>query len=260
MSDTKKEFDGLYARLDDIKECAVRGELGISAFLSPRELHYGETFLRRSGVEFFSFGGYADAERKRIYILPEYMESAKPQTLEDFGFSSRIDAIELRGSGFEKLSHRSVMGSLLGLGLERSVIGDILMTDDHSALILCDSAMSDFLLSHWEKAGRDKIKLSKTTLAYDFLPQREVQALSDTVASPRLDCVVAAICKLSREKAREAVLSKIVELDYEEIEQPDREIRPPCVISVRGYGKFRVISLADKTKKGRYRLQAEKFL
>ena len=73
MSDTKREFEGLYARLEDIKGSAVRGELGISAFLSPRELHYAQEFLSRSGAAFFCFGGYADSERKRIYILPEYM-------------------------------------------------------------------------------------------------------------------------------------------------------------------------------------------
>ena len=261
MSDTvKKEFEGLYARIEDIKGCAVRGELGISAFLSPRELHYGEELLRRGGTPFFSFGGYVEAERRRIYILPEYMDGADAQTLENFGFSDRITAIKIKGSGFEKLSHRMVMGSLLGLGIERSVVGDILMIDDCEAIVLCDSTMADFLITHFERVGKDKVKLSQMALDADFSPKRDFEQISDTVASPRLDCIVASVCRLSREKAREAVLSKAVEVDYEEVTQPDREIEPPCLISVRGYGKFKVISLADKTKKGRYRLQAEKFL
>jgi RNA-binding protein YlmH len=72
--------------------------------------------------------------------------------------------------------------------------------------------------------------------------------------------VIASICRLSREKAREAVIGKLVEVDYECREQPDREVVTPAIISVRGYGKFRIVSLSDKTKKGRYRLLAEKFL
>jgi RNA-binding protein YlmH len=261
MSDTvKREFEELYARLEDIKGCAVRGELGISAFLSPRELHYGEEYLKRSGTEFFSFGGYADAERRKIYVLPDYMEGAMPNTLGDFGFSSDIVALMLKGSGFERLSHRMVMGSLLGLGIDRSVVGDIVMLDEYSAVVICEHTMAQFLCMSWEKVGRDKIKLSVTELKEDFFPRREYEPISDTVASARLDCVIASICRLSREKAREAVIGKLVEVDHECREQPDREVVTPAIISVRGYGKFRIVSLSDKTKKGRYRLLAEKFL
>ena len=68
----EREFDGLYARLEDMKKRAIRGELGISAFLSPRELHYACAYLGTEG--YITFGGYGDAERKRIYFLPDYME------------------------------------------------------------------------------------------------------------------------------------------------------------------------------------------
>ena len=64
----------------------------------------------------------------------------------------------------------------------------------------------------------------------------------------------------SREKSRQTVLGGSVELDYEVCEQPDKEVRADCLVSVRGFGKFRVRSLNDKTKKGRLRLEAEKFL
>ena len=33
-----KSFDGLFARLEDLKECAGRGNVGVSAFFSPREV------------------------------------------------------------------------------------------------------------------------------------------------------------------------------------------------------------------------------
>jgi RNA-binding protein YlmH len=89
-----KEFDGLYARLEDLKKRAVRGEMGISAFLSPRELHYAEVYLRRSGACFLSFGGYESAERKRIYVLPEYMESVeKAEEILEYGCETAIVAL-----------------------------------------------------------------------------------------------------------------------------------------------------------------------
>ena len=256
-----KDIQSLYARLDDLRGRAVRGEMGMSAFLSPRELHYAEAFLKRQGVNFFSFGGYNGAERRRVYLLPEYMEGiGNAHALEDFGYYSHISALSVRGSGFEKLSHRTVMGSLLGLGIERSVIGDIIMIDEQSAIVLCDESITDFLLLCWKKAGRDTVKLEKIILSSDFAPKREYAPISDTVSSPRLDCVVAAVCNLSREKARDAIVDGTVELDYDVEARPDRDVAPPCLISVRGYGKFRILSVSDKTKKGRYRLQAEKFL
>lgn len=260
MKDTK-EIDELYARLEDIMGRATRSEVGVSAFLSPRELHFAEAFLRSAGAEFFAYGGYNDAERCRIYVLPEYMAGACDIAgLEEYGYDSGIAAVRVRGSGYEQLTHRAFMGSLLGLGIKRSVVGDIVITDENEAVVLCDSSMVEFLLAHWESVGRDKISLSEVTLGSDFAPTRSYAPINDTVASPRLDCIVAALCSLSREKARETVVSGTVELDYECETRPDREVCPPCLISVRGYGKFRVISVSDKTKKGRYRLIAEKFL
>lgn len=260
MRDTK-EFDELYARLEDITRRAARGELGVSAFLSPRELHYAEVFLRTAGAEFFTYGGYEEAERRKIYVLPEYLSgTSNVSALNGYGYGSGISAIRVRGSGYEQLSHRSFMGGLLGLGIKRSVIGDIVITGENEAVVLCEPSIAEFLLTHWKKAGKDKITLGEISLDDGFAPKRSYARVTDTVASGRLDCVVAALCSLSREKARETVVSGAVELDYECEIRPDREVCPVCLISVRGYGKFRVLSLADRTKKGRYRLVAEKFL
>ena len=253
------EFDGLYARLEDMKKRAIRGELGISAFLSPRELHYACAYLGTEG--YITFGGYSDAERKRIYFLPDYMEGVDDvSSLADFGEESGIEAISVRGSGFVQLSHRDFMGSLLGMGLERSVIGDIVVTGGESAVVMCDAKIADFLINEWTEVGHDKVRCSRVTLGEDFSPERRYAPISDTVASARLDCIVAALCNLSRERARVCVVSGLCELDYECEERPDREVTPPALISVRGYGKFRVISVGELTKKGRLRLTAQKFL
>ena len=56
------------------------------------------------------------------------------------------------------------------------------------------------------------------------------------------------------------MVSGFVEVDFETEERPDRTVSAPCTVSVRGYGRFRLLSVEDKTKKGRYRLVAEKYL
>ena len=256
-----KSFDSLFARLEDLKKCAIRGNLGISAFFSPREIHASEEYLKRGGTAFISFGGYFFAERRRIYLLPDFMESVCDATeIIDYGFSSDIDALLIKGSGFEELSHRAVMGSILGLGVERDVVGDIVMLDEHRAVVFCDSKMSAFFIEGLLRVGRDKVSVERIELDEAILPAKKTVKINDTVASSRLDCVVAALCSLSRERAKERIGESLVELDYETVERPDKEVSAPAVISVRGVGKFSVISLGEKTKKGRMRLVAEKYL
>ena len=152
------------------------------------------------------------------------------------------------------------MGAVLGLGIERSVVGDIILLEDNTAVMICDSLIAPFLLDSLDSVGKDKVKVSRTELGDGFTPPRRYAPISDTVASARVDCIVASICSLSREKARQLVIDGAVEVNYQTCEQPDKEIKPACVISVRGYGKFRVLSVDEKTKKGRYRLRGEKFL
>ena len=44
------------------------------------------------------------------------------------------------------------------------------------------------------------------------------------------------------------------------IAQGDRTVEPPAVLSVRGYGKYRIDTLGDKTRKGRLRLLAVRYI
>ena len=140
-------------------------------------------------------------------------------------------------------------------------IGDIIVNEgSNEAIVFCDETIAPFLLSEWTKAGNDKIRISRYDLPPDFAPVRKTAQINDTVASPRLDAIVASLCALSREKAREIVVNECAEVEYQVISAPDRAVCAPCVISVRGYGKFRILSVSEQTKKGRYRLVAEKYL
>ena len=232
-----------------------------SAFLSPRELHFASVYLRRSGMGFVSFGGYDGAERQRIYVLPEYMESVEDvYGLEAFGVLHEISAVKVIPSGYRKLIHRDFLGSVLGLGIERSVIGDILVDDDSTAVIFCDSIMGDFLVSSLCKVANDKVSASLVALDGIQPTERRFAQINDTVASPRIDCIVGALCSISRERAKETVVAGLVEINFEPEERPDRIVEAPALVSVRGYRRHRVVAVSDVTKKGRYRLTAEKFL
>ena len=268
----------LLSRLDDLVKKSERGEVAVSSFLTPREAKYACVHLssRVSAGTAVLWGGYLTAERVRAVILPDYTEGLVDPTalasdpaaaLADGGLDDLAEFIrgavcpvQVRGSGFRELSHRDYLGSVLGLGLERDAIGDILMPDAHSAILLTDSRVGDFLTTQMEKVATDTVKVSRLPEGIALTGTRRLQPITDTVASERLDCVVAALCNLSREKAQMAVKSGIVELDYEAVEDCSATVDAPAVISVRGFGKFAVHSFDGTTRKGRVRLSAGKYI
>ena len=270
----KEEFGALYARLEDLFLRAERGEGTVSSFLSPRELHYACRYLDPRGARYATFGGFAGAERKRVYLLPDYVElpeallrdpegeTACMEALEAFGIERAICGLRVMGSGYRALTHRDFLGSLLGLGLERSVLGDVVVEQDGErvcAAVFCDAPMAEFIARELVRVGNDKVKIVPLPPTPYEPPTRQMVPLSDTVASERLAGGVAALCGLSREKAREAVCGGLVEMNFESEERPDRTVTAPALISVRGFGRYRVLSLTDRTRKGRLRLVAEQF-
>lgn len=259
----EREFDGLYARLDDLCSMTARGELGITDFLSLRELYFARKYLDGRAERYSVFGGYDGAERCRVYLLPDYIPDDCPiPYLSEYGFEPDVCALRLKTDGYRHLEHRDYLGSLLGLGVERAVIGDILVLgeDGASAIVFCTSAIADFFISEPRRVASERVRVTKIPFDEIEVPTRRTLEISDTVASARLDCVIGAICSLSRDKAKALICAGLVQVDFELQERPDRSVVAPAVISVRGYGRYTVLSLSELTRKGRIRLRAEKFL
>ncbi len=268
----------LLSRLDDLCGQGERGEAAVSPYLTPREAKYARARLsvRMGEGTAVLWGGYPEAERVRVLILPDYVEGlVDPETLatdpvsvlRGAGLDDLADTlgeavcpILVKGSGFRELSHRDYLGSVLGLGLERDAIGDILIPDAHSAILFTDTRVGKFLAVSLEKVATDTVRVSRLPEGTSLGGTRRLQPITDTVASERLDCVVAALCNLSREKAQMAVRAGLVELDYELCEACDTTVEAPAVISVRGYGKFAVQAFDGTTRKGRVRLVAGKYV
>ena len=268
----------LLSRLDDLVRKSGRGEAAVSPYLTPREAKYARVHLssRVSAGTAVLWGGYPEAERVRVVILPDYTEglvdpaalgSDPAAALTDAGLDDLAETVRgavcpilVKGSGFRELSHRDYLGSVLGLGLERDAIGDILIPDSHSAILLTDTRVGNFLTTQMEKVATDTVRVSRLPEGTSLTGTRRLQPITDTVASERLDCVVAALCNLSREKAQMAVKSGLVELDYEVVEDCSATVDAPAVISVRGFGKFAVHAFDGTTRKGRIRLVAGKYI
>lgn len=263
----------LLARLRDAVEKCDRGSIATLPFLTPRTHKQAERALRAMGAweQSFFFGGYPEAERVCLFLLPDYynaMLGASPcecpvdlllATLAD-ELCETVQAVRIVGSGYRILTHRDYLGSILGLGLERDALGDIAVQNDREAVVFCPRTIKEFLMENLTKVASDTVKCKTYELDEHFTDGKQYRPISDTVASPRLDCVVAALTNLSREAAQNAIRTGLVEVDFEPEERTDLTLTPPVTLSVRGYGRFLLRAFDGETRKGRLRLRADQLI
>lgn len=264
-----KEQKLFYARLDDLERRANGGVVAHSFFLTPSEAYKAEKYFTVKGNKdrICFFGGYLSAQRKQIFLLPEYLSDsvdvndadALILAIED-EFCASVSALRIKGSGFRELSHRDYLGSILSLGIERSAIGDICISGASEATVFCAPEVEGLILYELSSVGNDKVKVEKVALDYHMESTQRFLPIRDTVASDRLDCVVAAILNLSRERAQNLIKGGFVEHNYETAEKIDARVENGDTLSARGYGKFIVRDITEETKKGRIRLFAEKYI
>lgn len=262
-----KELRLFYARLDDLEKRALGNVVAHSSYLSPSEVFKAEKYFEAKGIKdkICFFGGYNDAQRKQIFLLPQYIvDSAENEdelfVLIESDIEESICALKIKGSGFRNLSHRDYLGSILALGIEREKLGDICVIDEHSAIVFCSREIVDYLLMELCSIGSDSVRLEKIQIDKNMSSSQRFQAFTDTVASERLDCVVASIFNLSREKAQNLIKGGFVDYNYETAIKIDVKTEAGDIISARGYGKFIIRDVSQATKKGRLRLFADKYV
>lgn len=253
----------LLAHAEDLLSRAESGVPTATAFLTPHEQHLLLTRLKGVRDATVFHGGYAEAERAKMICLPPYIAACEEPwrtSLVDELKGELVVALDVFGSGYRTLSHRDFLGAVLHLGVKRETIGDICVQDGAHAVLFCDPRMAEFLKENLTRVANDAVRVENAHLPPDFDGGRRFERMSDTVASPRLDAVVAALCRLSRERAQALIAGELVEVDYEVVTKPDREVAAGCVISVRGFGKYKIRSLGEQTKKGRLRLAADRYV
>ena len=256
------DFSLLLSHARDLCERAESGVVTYTEFLTPAEqLRLTHSLCAHDCLLFD--GGYAAAQRRRLFFLPPYMAGAHEALLEEWLADIRADslvALEIRGSSFRELAHKDYLGAILNLGIERCAVGDVCVTGPFTAILFCGSVISKFLIEHLTRVANDAVRVEPFHVPADFDGGRTFLPIHDTVASARADAVVAALAGVSRERACELLRRGLVEIDYEPWDKPDRPVTEGCVIVIRGKGKFVIRSLSDTTKKGRIRLSADKYM
>lgn len=240
--------------LDKLNEARERNIPAVTGFLSPGEQESLKKLIAASGApRHLFFGGRPEAERQVCLFLPHWMEEESVQPREI------LRALRLSWYREDSLTHRDILGAVMGLGIRRETVGDILMTEESCDLLVVQS-VAGYLLENITKAGRVPLKGEEIELNHLHLPVQEVKNFRDTVAALRLDSVLAAGFSVSRTKAAELIRAGRVSVNWKEELRPDRSVEEGAVISCRGLGKCRLSEVGDTGRKGRIRIALERYL
>ena len=239
----------LFARVKDIAERASKTEVPqYLGFLSEESSQIAADSLKNSRVKFCFSGGYDEAKRVYLACLPDWCEEP------DYP----ICALTLHYNKAYSLTHRDFLGSVIGLGIERDKIGDILIEEGRTVIFL-SREITSFVKEQLTKVGRVGVNVQE---GFSLpLPIASVKKeFTDTVASLRLDCVVASICSVSRNTATELINDAKVILNSFTQQKSTVKISSGDVMSVRGKGKFEIVNADEFSKKGRIILKYTKYV
>jgi RNA-binding protein YlmH len=254
----KKERQLLLARLADLVRQVERSSQCIATvFLDPAEAAAVKKYLRYEAFDlpYLMCGGYPEAERTVLFLCPEWLEAET-----EFKRQPPIGALSIKWPAqFYTLQHRDLLGAILGLGVERSQVGDILVSEGEAQVVVLVGIVP-YIASQLKAAGRAPVSVTPLSLRELVPPLRKVREIRATVASPRLDSLVAAAFGLSRSKAVPLITAQRVEVNYELVMDPSFMVETGAMLSVRGLGRARVVDLPGETKKGRLIAVLERFI
>ena len=166
--------------------------------------------------------------------------------------------IECVKDKFTQMSHRDYLGSLMALGIKREMVGDIVVTEKGCHFFAVKS-IAGYICENLKRTGRGSVNCS--IIDIESLPQNEDngKTVFSSVASLRLDCVVAAAFSMSRTAASEAINKGVVYVDNVQCFKSDYTLTEGSKIVLRGKGKALIEEITGQSKKGRMHLLIKKY-
>lgn len=234
------EEERLLRRLRDEAQRAAAQDKAVPGRFLPREV-FSEAVhaARQAGVEVSADGGWPDAERVQVCFHPASREACFTYEWLEIRWNRRFSGME----------HRALLGSLMHLGVDRSWCGDLLMREE-DAVLCCLRELAVRLPQEWREAGRVPLTVRQLEEA-PIIRQAQGRLVRDTVASLRLDCVLAGGLGVSRAAAAERIRRGEVSVNHRPEERIDRMLQPGDLLSVRKFGRIRLDAVEDPNRKGR---------
>lgn len=239
----------MYRVIDKANSSLKNYDIKTTEFLNPFEVKNAIDILNsENDLKYKVDGGYEESERKIICIFPYYVDE------EDV--KGNLKAIQIEGNfKFKSISHRDYLGALLNLGIKREKIGDILIHNNFCQVIVSED-ICDFIVMNLTKVSRNNVKVKEIDLEDIVKNELEFKEISFTVSSSRIDSIISGVYNLSRTESVKLIKNERVNVDYEKITSPSKEIKDNTLISVRGHGRV-IVDIGDFTKKGRIKVKGK---
>jgi RNA-binding protein YlmH len=123
-----------------------------SDFLDPYQKSLlQKTFKVDNDIKYIFNGGYPGAEREIVVFCPNNM------SIYDYpNFKYPLNLIEISSRKMENLSHRDFLGALMGLGIKREKVGDILLEEGICRVIVINE-IADYIKFNLDKIGKTRV-------------------------------------------------------------------------------------------------------
>lgn len=261
MSDTNKLIRYFEAsgngeearRMLDLAEQVVKGKpFRVTDFTSPAGLVIADAVRANyPQLRVESYGGYEGAERLRIAFVDSEFQGTV-----DMGICALQVSWDPR---FRLLTHRDVLGSLMGLGIDRSKFGDVIMQQG-GAQLLVDESVAEFVIQNFVKIAMVTVSVTSLDLTEIAPKEEKVKEIRTTVASLRLDAVASSGFSVSRTKLVSAVNAGLLQVNWQPAKGPAQEVKEGDVISMRGRGRMKVEQITGTSRKGRIGVYLKRFM
>ncbi len=191
-----------------------------------------------------SFGGFSSSERKRIII------HRKDINIDNSSFKITLLKATYNNK-FYQINHRQVLGTLMSLGIEREVIGDIILKDNIIYIYLIKE-MSDFIKENLKVIAKTSLEFNESN---DILDKscNEINKIIN-VASLRLDAVISKVLNISREESSEIIKNGFVLLNHLECTNSSKILKESDLLSIRKFGRITIYETINVSKKNRINL------
>lgn len=239
------------SRCEDLEQSVLKYKsVRFSRFVSPHDLAVFKEHSKASPfVNVRVFGGAEDAERVMLGFFPSFCEPDE----------ALFPITRLLISGVSGFTHRDVLGSVLGLGIKRELIGDIYVNGDE-AVLMCDESISEFLLYQLKTVGRKKVTVSIFPEEKNFSLSHPFEISRVVVSSLRLDALVSACTRLSRGDAQTLIAGDGVNVNFCTVNDGAKKLKEGDVLSIKHHGRYVFLSVSGETKKGRIAVEIKKYI
>jgi photosystem II S4 domain protein len=248
------EHRATIARLLDCAEQALKTwEVVQSDFVSPPELmEVQQAFNRLTEVHLVAWGGYPQAERQRLAIARAELP-LDPAAV-------ALAAVRITGNFlFDPASHRDFLGALLGTGLVREKVGDVLVLGERGAQAIVVPELVQFLQDSLTQVRSVPVKTEPMPLDDLKIREPKQKQLTTVEASMRLDAIASAGFGMSRSKMADLIGAGEVRVNWKEITSASYTVKSGDLIAIRGKGRVQVGEVGV-TKKDRYRVEMTRFV